>query len=306
MFFSLNHAGLNITNGKLQIVEVNNSNENFFLENIDEEFFSDFLNWSSKETKTITILQNAFDELILRKPLKTNIVSFTLPNSLFKIFDIPFDESLIDDDLREHIQWEVSQVIPTKNINDLLIQHIRINKNDICNIPTAIVFAIDKKYLKMLHKFCVRNNLILKYIDNAHIASNTFLKYENKNDDKLTVSLYYSDKILSVVLLNNNLPISFKINKLESQSELIQKLSETLDDLKIFGIDDYNKTKTYIFGDNISESLLQQIKDSLNISPIMYNPFKLISMTPELSDNQFLSKNFNSFSAAAGIAFRLV
>jgi len=306
MFFSLNHAGLNITNGKLQIVEVNNSNENFFLENIDEEFFSDFLNWSSKETKTITILQNAFDELILRKPLKTNTVSFTLPNSLFKIFDIPFDESLIDDDLAEHIQWEVSQVIPTKNINDFLIQHIRVNKNDICNIPTAIVFAIDKKYLKMLHKFCVRNNLILKYIDNAHIASNTFLKYEHKNDDKLTISLYYSDKILSVVLLNNNTPISFKINKLESQSQLIQTLSKILNDLKIFGIDDYNKTKTYIFGDNISENLLQQIKKLLDISPIMYNPFKLIRINPELSDNQFLNKNFNSFSAAAGIAFRLV
>jgi Tfp pilus assembly PilM family ATPase len=107
-----NHAGFQISNSKLRLVEVCNKGDIFSLENVDEEFFFDFLNFNDKETKLISILQNAFNEITLRNQLTSNIVSFTLPSNLFTILDIPYDDALTKKDLQEHINWELSLLMP--------------------------------------------------------------------------------------------------------------------------------------------------------------------------------------------------
>lgn len=79
-----NHIGFNISSSKLQIVEVNNIGEQFRLVNVDEAYFNDPINFEiDKETKISALLQGAFDELIIKKNLKSTSASFTLPFELF-------------------------------------------------------------------------------------------------------------------------------------------------------------------------------------------------------------------------------
>ena len=137
------------------------------------------------------------------------------------------------------VVWEDETCIAFKDLNPQAPVHLLfipkkhiptvndINKNDICNIPTAIVFAIDKKYLKMLHKFCVRNNLILKYIDNAHIASNTFLKYENKNDDKFKCVLK-EPIIISQILKRPSIEASCDVDSARVLNKSIENINATI------------------------------------------------------------------------------
>src|ERR1035438_3985362 len=81
-----NHAGFNISSSRLQVVEINFKSDQFLLENVDEAYFNERLNLEfDKETKINSLLQSAYNEILIRKPFKCNFVSFTVPLDLFHI-----------------------------------------------------------------------------------------------------------------------------------------------------------------------------------------------------------------------------
>ncbi len=51
MSLSFNNVGININETKIQVVELNNNGDEFRVENIDEEYFPELLNFDDKEGK---------------------------------------------------------------------------------------------------------------------------------------------------------------------------------------------------------------------------------------------------------------
>ena len=115
MSILISQFGLNITENQIQFVEIAKDENHIILENVDEEFFEESINDETKEPKFIHILQNAFNEIILRKPLLSNHISVTIPNSYFKVFEIPTDKNLTKKDLDEYIRWEITKLFPAKS-----------------------------------------------------------------------------------------------------------------------------------------------------------------------------------------------
>lgn len=301
-----NHIGINITSSKLQLVEVNYKDEKFYLENVDEEFFDDFLNLQDKETKCISILQKAFDEILLRKSINSSAVSITLPQEFFHIVELPYEESLIENDQLESFRWDISVLYPELKTDDLLIQKIEVDKSSLRKEKKAIVISVSRRYLKILHKFIVRNNLNLKYIDNAHIAVNNFVSLEELGDKGLVMSVYIGEKSLSVLVVENNYPVFFSSKKISSISSVIPSIFKEVEKMKLSGIDLNNITQSLIAGDDLSENLIKQVQESFELPMLRLNPFNKLDVNPSLKENSLYIEKFNSFSAAMGIALRLI
>jgi len=302
-----NHTGINITHSKLQLVEVVNKDSKFFLNNVDEEYFNDFLDFSAKETKIISLLQSAFDDIVLRKKVQSDNVSFTLPQELFKIVDVPLDESLSGRDLVEHLKWELSILFPAENPGDYLIQYIPVDKNPYTQGKSAIVIGVLKNYLKSFHKFCARNNLKLKYIDNPHIASNSIvtLQSEASAEDPL-LTIFLSDRVLSVVILLNSNPLMIRTKRLNKMLDAIPHLSSFMKKFSDLNLPHVKNENIFISGENISQNFIHQIGKSLNLSPIRINPFTDVNIFPHIKENEYFTDKHNSFSSAAGIAYRML
>jgi len=307
MSFSQTHAGISVTGEKLQIVELTYNNDGILVENIDEEFFEDYLDFFVKGTKFNSQLQKAFDNLIIRKPLKNNVVSFSLPYDIFKHVELPFDSSLIKADLLEQFKWEFSVLYPNTISDEYLLQYVEIDDDETSRKETALVIAAMKKQIKTIHKFCVRNNLNLKYIDYAHFAVNNLIGTTNlMNAESKTVSLYIGNGYLSFVLLKQNSPILFFVKKIANAADIIPQLNKIIEkinqvDLSLSSIDNF-----YITGDNISDELVEQLNSSFDVNFNKLNPFAEFAVNPSLVNNKFLTKGYNSFAAAAGISLRLL
>ena len=216
MSFFRSHAGFNITGDKIQIVEIDYKETDFSLENVDEEFYTEILDLSFSETKIINILQNTFNELILRKPLQTDYVSFSFPNNYFKIFQLPVDSGITSSDLKDHLKWEVSVLYPDYDPDSFITRYIENPNKTNEKTKDVVVFSAFKKYLKVIHKFCVRNNLILKFVDNSHIASNAFLM--NKSIDNAVASIFLEEKLFSISFLKNKQLKYFKTSSINDLS----------------------------------------------------------------------------------------
>ncbi len=301
------HAGLNITGDKLQLIEIEYKDEGLFLSNLGEEYFDEYPDPFGKETKFNSLLQKAFDEIILRKPLKSNFVSFSLPYSFFKILELPFDHSLIKADLIDQFKWELATLFPRENESEFLTQHIDLSNCKSSDNKNAILIAAQKKQLKIIHKFCVRNNLRLKYADYAHIAANNLIQLlrvdkENKN----FVSLYVSDRYYSFAYYCENMPIFFDIKRLGSIAEIIGAVSKSFESLNKRSVRLENTGGYFLSGTNVSETLAEQLKENFDIDFRLINPAgEAIAIDEKIKDT-FDKNEFYSFAAPAGMALRLI
>ena len=301
------HAGLNVSGTKLQVVEVLGSPDGVRLDNLNEVVFEEPINYkSANETKILTQFQTAFDEFRISKPFKSKRLSFSLPLEMFYIAQLPFDSTLLHRDIMEVIRWEFSVMFPFLNPEELILQYLEVEKNMIFTKNTALVYAIERKYLKILNKFCVQNDLNFGYIDNAHLASERALALSDSIIKQgLKLSVYVTEKLLSIILSLDGKTISQKVHMLGSQNDIQQIIEHELSPTQSKNIMKGLVQEAYITGENVSESLAKKLTEETGIAFISFNPFDKITPNPKILESIFYSQKFNSFSSAAGIAYRI-
>jgi hypothetical protein len=302
-----NHVGLSITKTKLQLVEITYKENSFFLENVDEQEFEDKFDLSYKATKLISILQKSFDELNSRRPLKSSNISFSLSNDFFKIVELPYDETLTKEDLLNHLEWELSVLFPESCPHGYLIQHIETDKSNLRNDKRAIVIAGCKNYLGVFHKFCIRNNFNLHFIDNSHIASNAFISINEESvKNKSYLSIYLNKNSFSLIVLDENLPVFFKTVQIDEDKDLAALIDWEVNLIKKTGFDITAFINAYLFGEILPENFADNLEEVLNIPVKRINPFEKLKYNPSVVENEFYTDKFKNFTAPAGIALRLI
>lgn len=299
------HAGFSISENKLQLVEVAFDGNEFYLKNLNEVYFNEpLLMKDEKETKILSLLQSAFNELIITTPLSTNKVSFSLPLNLFHAIQLPFDNTLLYKDLMYEFQWEFSVMFPHLSSDDLVIQFYEIEKNFFVSDNNAIVVAMNRKYIKSILDFCKRNHLQLSFIDNTHFAADRTLMANNLlNQDAVVVSLAMSQNILSIELLFYGKPFFCKWFNIKDVSEIIPSIKNVLTSVSSLKHEQINYA--VYFGEEFGPTLLSQIQESLNISIKPVDPFLHLHINDELKQTNKFIQNASHFSSAAGIAFRI-
>ena len=301
------HAGINITPSKFQLVELERNSERFRIINIVEVDFPQHIDFENEKESDITIkLQTAFDKVIQSTTLKTGSFSFSLPAGLFYFHQTPYDNTMVHNDLIEEFRWELSVLFPFININNLGIQFIEVEKNPVININTAIIFALPRKFIQIIKMFCSTNHYQLKFIEASNIAAERSIKYSGeKQYDGITAIIYISSDGISLILSSNG--------RIVYQKNLITGyLPDALDfldtELKSSGFKKINRntfSKVYLSGEKIDNEIINSIKNIVNQEPSVFNPFKIITSSSAISENNFFKSLNNSFAAAAGSAYRI-
>ncbi len=302
-----NHAGFTISNSKLQLVETIYVEDHFVLKNVDEAYFNESLNLEKdKETKITALLQGAFNELLIKKPLQSTAVSFALPFELFYVMQIPYDTTLLHQDLIEEFKWEFSVLYPFTSTKDFVIQYIEVEKNNLIDQNSVIAIAVPRRFIQLINNFCSENNLRLRFVDNIHTASERALTMSHNSASKgITLSVYFNNKFLSVIFSQDGKPIYFKVIPLNDAAEVPTLLLTETSPQTFFKINRSLINSAFIAGEEISENIIQSLNNTLGIEFIYFNPFEKIKPDPKLYDNKYYSEKFNSFSPSAGIAYRL-
>ena len=295
-----NQIGVSITESSIQLVEIVNKEDKIFLENVDEEYFEESLYETTKEAKFIHILQNAFNEIILRSPLKSNKISVTLPPSYFRIFEIPADKNLTKNDLNEYIKWELTKLFPDENADNLVTQKLVLDTPTFQSYKRVLIYSINENILRRIHKFCVRNSLTLKYIDNAHVASSALI-----DDDSNILSIYAESKDLSIILYSNN-NIFYQVQKqFNSISQIPELISSTNDEIKERELLSKGVELSYMDGISTTNELKNSISTTNNISFKDFAPFSKLEISDNLINSNLVTENAAKFASATSIALRL-
>jgi len=299
-----NQLGLNITEEKLQLVEIAYKNNTFVLENVEEEYFDEALTFNTKKTKFIHILQNAYNEIVLRTSITTDKVSISLPLNFFKTFELPIDQNLNNNDLVEYIGWEFSQLFPKNKKDEFSFQPYIVKENNDCTVQRSVIYSISKSILKLLHKFCVRNNLQLVNVDNSHIAATTFIQANEASENQL--SIFLDSNKISVALFNNNHLLYYKQKDYYVISEIAKTVKQIYNEILERNLIISSISKFFLSGNALSDELIKNIEHELDLTSELIIPFTQIPISPNFTNRKYLNGNSTKFSSAAGMAIRLV
>lgn len=301
-----NHVGINLAENKLQLVEISYRDDSFYLENVDQSIHSEGLIPTFADEKFIHVLQSSFSKLIKKRPLTSKNISFALPNNFFKVFEVPYDDSLVKKDLHDHFRWELSMLFPQCDASNFFIQHVEIDKTIIRHEKRAIVFAIDKNIVGAINKFCSQNNLELKFIDNVHLASNAFLYLDKQHlVNELSLSIYIDQKYSSISAMEGVNPFYFRVLNPSSQN-IFEELTAAVQKVKEFNLSLSDFQRVLLYGQDITEEFENKLKSFFGLPLKKINPFEKLKVEEGILKNPFYKMKFNSFTAAAGIAIRIV
>lgn len=302
----LNKLGINLTTKKIQLIEIINFDEEFTLQNIAEVYFDEEINFTDyKETKNLEIIQAAYNEIVFNTKIKATNTSITLPIELFKVFQVPIDNSLLYQDQIHQLKWEYTKLFPMDEVDEVVLQFYEVAKNSIIPYSSAIVVSTRRKYLKLLNNFCLKNFLNLVHIDNAHFASDKAIEIvDSLSERSLVLSLYYLNNYLSIEILFFGKPIFIKIFRIKNVNDIPEVLTqEVLNNLRIVG--NRQIEVAYFIGEELSHNLVNEIQMRLNINFRINNPFANLQIENSIRTNKLFLEKYNSFSAATGIALRL-
>ncbi len=299
-----NHAGLKISNTKLQLVEIFSDPSQVRLENLNEVVFAEQIDFKNdKAVKILAQLQSAFDEIRINKPLKSSMLSFALSLELFYVVHLPFEKTLLRQDAEAEFKWEYSILFPFVNTDELIIQYQEVEKNNIFQHETALVYGIERKYLKLLKNFCEKNNLKLGYIDNVHLSAERALKTCSDFLERgLRLSVYLSKCSFSMILTLDDKLLYQKIFKPVKPAEAGKLVRNELNNLNL------RKELiqgAYVSGDVPIESYIGELNFYSGMNFTIFNPFDKITPGPGIKNSPLFLQRYNTFSSAAGIAYRI-
>ena len=301
-----NHAGINLTESKLQLVEICYKEGSFFLENVEQAVHFESLTPDLNEDKIISILNESFTKITKKKKLSAKSISFALPNNFFKIFEIPYEESLVKKDLNEHFRWEISVLFPGCDKDNFYVQHVEVDKSTIRTEKKAIIFAIEKNLITSINKFCIQNSLELKYIDNVHLASNAFLYLDKpQTANEISLSIYIDSKYSSLSAIDGVFPFYFKVLNPETPN-MFDELTSAVNKLNEFNLSLGDFKKILLYGQDVTGEFESKLKSFFGLPLHKVNPFERLKAVEGLLNNPLYKFKNNSFTAATGIAIRIV
>ncbi|NCQ16811.1 MAG: hypothetical protein COZ80_00705 [Ignavibacteria bacterium CG_4_8_14_3_um_filter_37_9] len=302
-----NRLSLNLSENRLQIVELVFADNYYRINTLDEVYFDEPLHYETdKDTKLLLTIQSAFNEILIKGLISTTEVSFTLPLHCFTFFQIPYDNTLMRNDLEDQFRWEFSVLYPFKNEAEYQFQFYEMVKSIFVKEPKAIVIALEKRIIDLLYTFCDRNNLLLTTVDCDHFAFDKSVQLIDKKQEKgITGSIYFDDPLVSFELLFEQKPIFMKVFSLKNKADFVNEIKTILAREIPIDLSEYKINKCFFGGDEVTISFITHIEEQLQIPCYSVNPFIQFSIAEDFQNEKYFREKAHSFAAAAGIAFRL-
>lgn len=234
-------------------------------------------------------------ESIFEKPKN---VSVALDKKMLFIHSFPLDSTLSKIDQNEHLNWELSQLIPSFHSKDyvsdthILQTHVQERKHDILSV------TIKRTLINQIHDYTAQKNLHLNIIDAAHFAAGESLMQthpEIQTHDCALLGLSMSQ--IEFSCYNNGHLLSYS-HRLGTNIEFV------LQYLK-HNISEKNLNSIYIYGPNADSEMVQTLRTEISSQINILNPFSRINISSSVRNFERFTGDAHRFAPAVGIALRI-
>ena len=246
--------------------------------------------------------------------IDTNDLYLSLGPELAVINNLPVDDKLKKDDLREHVLWELEQHLISP-VDDYIFDFQKLPKKSHYNSPTILVVAVKKKLVDAAKYIADISDLNLKLVDINIFASVNVLEknYKLKPKENSVIIKVTGSNLVFIILEGaeflgfHTVPLTDDpgIEDIPSPEDIYDEIKRNLR----FLISDYESKK-----DEFDRVFLYRNSKDIDLDEILQvdpspkfeilNPLKKLKLVPELEEGIDLSLDNSEYSEAIGLIIR--
>ncbi len=237
-----------------------------------------------------------FDPLFQRKEKifkKVRKVSVAVDPAKLYHYTVPVDSHLNPEQRKEHVRWELSQILPQESRDEYISDHHLLRHNE--HADDVLLVAIRRDYVVTLENELKNHKISCGIIDSAFIAAqaSALASYPELRDHRTELAGIYHNRIDAGILSEGKLA-DFHSTSISSSSEVISTLES-------HGRD-WSPDSVCVYGMNVSLQLLENLKSRLGKDVFLLDSFKSLDIALDRrTSQQFLGRE-HLFAPAIGIA----
>jgi len=309
--------GLNLGPHEPRMVEIAHLSDRLEVTNlVDIDIGSPFNFDTIVEKNTLKNIGHYLKKAILSEKITANDLLISLDHSMAVIKRLPIDNNLNDNELLEHILWELQQhlISPVEEYN---FDFQKLPKTSFYNYPSLLIVAVKKKIIKAVRYISKISNLNLKLIDINIFAFINALEtnYNLKSTEKIAAIEIAGNQLIFIILEGSNFlgfhPIHLNENSYPDNKIPPEKIyKEIRKNMRLF-ISDYkigeNKTafdRVFLFKNNKDLNLNEILEIESESKFEILNPLKKLSISPKLKEKIDPRSDYSEFTESVGLAIR--
>lgn len=301
--FRVNSVGFFIGRENLYWVILESQSDNRIeVKSIEKIPFSeplDFSNYISQENR-LKIYNNL--QKFPLEHLENRKINLAIESAVTYIVKLPIEGSLNPEEIREHLIWEFSQHFYNEKSENYSIAFHPVVASPDKGFDAIIFLSIPKLILNFFKHLFQDVGIKVKVTDVDHFSAETLCRViypEFSFSNNFLISFKFNFFEISLIqsgVLTNYRKVTFN-NQEEILNYFENELVPVIKNMK-------NKVgKIYIWGENLRNSLVEELNSIIPVEAIMINPFKNFIINKKVLNSPVYEK-FHEFTAACGIALR--
>ncbi len=224
--------GLNLGPREPCVVEIAHLSDHLEVTNlVDIDIGSPFNFYTINEKNTLKNIGHNLKKAILSEKITANDLSISLDYSMAVIKRLPIDNNLKDNELHEHVLWELQQhlISPVEEYN---LDFQKLPKTSYHDYPSLLIVAVKKKIIKAVRYISKISRLNLKLIDiNIFSFINALeINYKLKPTEKIAAIEIAENQLIFITLEGNKFlgfhPVHLDENLYPDKKPPPEKISE--------------------------------------------------------------------------------
>lgn len=268
------------------------------------------------DRSTIQVLSEDISNLFKKSGFEYKQIALSIDSDFVLIKKIPIDTSLNEKEIREQVNWEVSQLM-INQIENYVIDHELLNNTDRFNqAKQTIVVTVRKAIVDYLREVFAATDLHLHAIDVDVFSAQRILgeTYEFAPDQKIALVDIRKRNIQFSIIYNGFylvLEVPFPTDegieagpgKDEHLARIISKeLRRIILDNKL-GKSVEDMSEIFLYGDSVEDGIIDQLSQAHNVTINRFNPFEKTNLSEDLS-NSFTADHPEMFVISLGAAIK--
>lgn len=271
---------------------------------------------SIEDHATISMLRDDISALYESSGFASNQVAFSIDSDFVLIKKIPIDATLHKEELQDHINWEVSQLMINDLDNFIIDYELLENAQRTPQSRQVIVVSVRKAIVEYLRDIFADINLQLHSIDVDVFSAQRMIavKSTNSPDDKIALVdirkknlqfsiLYHGFYLVVEVPYPVDEGVEMGSGKDEHIARIISKeLRRIILDNKLGkSVEDMNDV--YLYGDGVEDGIIEQLSQAHNVNLHRFDPFEKLTVSDSLNSSG-ITNHPESFVISLGAAIK--
>ena len=224
-------------------------------------------------------------------------VSVALDSGSVLLHSFPMDTTLVKSEQREHLSWELSNILPNvppaDQVNDLHV--LRTSTQE--HVAEMFVVSARRSYLQQIHRALDERKYELHIVDTNHFAGQyAFAVNYPEAKEKTVVLASIGEQRADMGTLHDGKLITYRYAVEPSPEMKAKQIAAFVREAAV--------EELYIFGTGCAFGLTKELEKLENVKTIKTNPFRRVPVATSLRGTGLTIGQEHRFVACVGVALR--